>query len=423
MSEVLANSISVHDLILLYRKAESRAARLRLLIGAGRDLAMSDRVETAATIVLRAATEFGAYDVGCVLFADDHAQSACVAASSGHAMPEAGISLPLQSRIQGVDRGVAALVHHAQQTGNEELKALLVGMAAIPFGEGDAVSGVLVLAAYGALPESDAEDRDTLRLLASMLSGIATVARHRAEQQRLNGLLEQREARLADLVGRLISVQEDERRRLSIELHDGVAQLASSAHQCLQAYFEKRGSGDAEATALFERSLGLLRRTTAEIRGIMADLRPAVLDDFGMAMAIRKELDEFEKDGISASFHNGIAALRLRPETETAFFRVCQEALRNINRHSRATRVDVEIAIEHTTLFMRIRDDGQGFDPRSDAGTRQRGERLGLLGMHERMRQIGGSSRIESSAGTGTLVEASIPLSMAKMETTNDAEH
>lgn len=448
MQDVLTNSISVNDLIALYRGAESRAARLRLLIGAGRDLAMADRIETASSVVLRAAAEFGAYDAGCLLLLDPDCRSVRVVATLGDGFPAIGTALPVRDSIETGDPCGAALLDHVRASATPAFAAQLETGWMLPFGGGDVDAGTLVLVAHDAVPVLGAEDRDTLQLLVSMLAGVASVARHRLEQARLNRMLEQREARLAELVARLISAQEDERRRLSIELHDGIAQLTSGALQYLQACAPTRTTDD-EAAILFQRSLDLLRRVTAEIRSIMANLRPAVLDDFGIATALRKELEEHVQDGVRTTFADSLRGMRLPADVETTIFRVCQEALRNAHRHARATRIDVELAIEGVRLVARIRDDGVGFDtdpgadPEADpdtctdrgsrpdanpgsgpgsrsgtgTGARMRGERLGMLGMAERMRQIGGQFRVVSRPGGGTLVEVLVPLPVVATET------
>lgn len=428
MQDVLTNSISVNDLIALYRGAESRAARLRLLIGAGRDLAMADRIETASSVVLRAAAEFGAYDAGCLLLLDPDRRAVRVVATLGDGFPAIGTTLPVRDCAETSDPCGAALLEHVRASAPPAFVAQLETGWTLPFGGGDVDAGALVLVAHGAVPVLAAEDRDTLQLLVSMLAGVASVARHRLEQVRLNRMLEQREARLADLVARLISAQEDERRRLAIELHDGIAQLTSGALQYLQACAPTRTTDD-EGAILFRRSLDLLRCVTAEIRSIMANLRPAVLDDFGIATALRKEIEEHAQDGVRTTFADVLAGLRLPADVETAIFRVCQEALRNARRHACATRIDVELAIEDVRLVARVRDDGVGFDaepdpdvcpdacPVSVSGARMRGEQLGMLGMAERIRQIGGQFRVISRPGQGTLVEVHVPLPVISMDT------
>jgi signal transduction histidine kinase len=423
MPDVFQNPISAQDLIALYRRAESRAARLRLLIGAGRDLATAVGIEAASAIVLRAAAEFGAYDAGCLMFLDANGRDARVVAVLGQTFPRIGRLLPLPEGIDHDEPCAPALRHYAESEGLTDLLALLKDAWVVPFGGSGPVSerGAMVLAANGIAPETDAEDHETLRLLASILGAMAVIARQRSEQVRLNGILEQREARLAELVGKLISVQEDERRQLSIELHDGIAQLMSGAHQYFQAHAQRLGTGDAEASELFRNGLALLRQATSDIRTLLVNLRPTILDDFGIATAIRKELDQFGSDGTRVRFLNGIAGLRLPADMETAFFRVFQESLRNVRRHAQASGVLVELVIEDALVVMRVVDDGAGFDASSQGDRTRPGERLGLLGIQERMRGVGGDCRIESEPGRGTRVEASIALSLARPEKDRDA--
>ena len=135
----------------------------------------------------------------------------------------------------------------------------------------------------------------------------------------------------------------------------------------------------------------------------MANLRPAVLDDFGIAMAIRKEVEEFDRECVHAGFLNGIADMRLHPDIETAFFRVFQEALRNVGRHARAGRADVSLDFTPQRMTLTIRDDGVGFDP-AGAAALALGGHYGLLGARERAEAVGARLVVESAVGQGTKI-------------------
>jgi len=385
---------NTHELIGLYRAAESRAARMRLLLRAGRDLAMADTVDAAAGLVLQHAIDFSGFTAGHLLLRDG----------------EDG-----RLRFRATSRHGGARVDACCEDDR------LLGMAEDParavlwFGEGnrDGVSGVLLLSATDAIPVLDEEDRETLGLLLANFAAMVRIARQNDERARLHALLKAREAQLDDLVGRLISTQEDERRRLSIELHDGLAQVISSAHQHLQAFSERCGPVDAQALPLLDATLNLIRRAASEIRMMMADLRPTLLDDFGIGKAIEQLATEVRADCRDCRVENALGAVRLSPDVETALFRVAQEALRNAVRHAPGARVALSMGVHAGDVRLVVRDDGPGFVADLPGDRLQaRGERLGLLGMQERMRRVGGSCRVESVPGRGTTIEAWAPMPM-----------
>lgn len=384
---------NTHELIGLYRAAESRAARMRLLLRAGRDLAMADTIDVAAGRVLQHAIDFSGFRAGYLLLRDEDDGRLRLRATSG----------------QGGEQVDACC------DGDELLRiATEPGQVLLWFGEGhrDGVSGALLLSAASAIPSLDDEDRETLGLLLANFSAMVRIARQNDERARLHAMLKAREAHLDDLVGRLISTQEDERKRLSIELHDGLAQVISSAHQHLQAFSERCEPMDAEALPLLDAALNLIRRAASETRMMMVDLRPTLLDDFGIGKAIEHLVADLYGDCRDCRVENALGAVRLSPDVETALFRVAQEALRNAARHAPGARVVLSMGVEAGDVRLVVRDDGPGFLADLPGRMQARGERLGLLGMQERMRRVGGSCRVESLPGRGTTIQAWAPMPM-----------
>lgn len=381
----------------------SRAAHMRLLSDACGDLVVADGMAETASAVLRAAAAFSACGAGCLLLIDGERGSARVAAVLGGRFPAVGTEFPLQARVPAgaaCARALAACI--------PSLRDLLErDGVAIPFCDvpGQAC-GMLLLAMPGVPPALARAQRGTLDAFVAGLAAMVAMARQQEEQSRLHALLAERETRLDALVARLLSIQEDERRRLSIELHDGLAQFAGSASQHLQAFADAHAPGDPAGAALLACSMSLIRRVMAESRTLIAGLRPPVLDDFGLATAIEQALECLRADAIEVRFTGVMAGLRLAPEVETALFRVAEEALRNVRRHACASRVEVELRCQGGGVSLRIQDNGRGIAvrPRRTAG------RLGLLGMQERMRQVGGSCRIDPCATGGVVVEARIAM-------------
>lgn len=281
-----------------------------------------------------------------------------------------------------------------------------------------------VLEVYG--PEELA-DKGVVEILESLTSQAASAL----ENARLYGELMQREKRLQELVGRILVAQEEERRRVSYDVHDGLAQVAAAAHQHLQAFAHYHPPDTEEGREDLEHVSGLVRQTVGEARRIIADLRPTALDDFGLKSAIRLYLDALRAEGWEISHRDGLDDERLPAATETAIFRVVQEALNNVAKHAgtRKVRVSLEkraarraargaarplaapLASDgRSKIRLAIRDYGRGFGPESARGAAGPGERVGLTGMRERVTLLGGHFRVASSPGVGTLIVAEVPL-------------
>jgi PAS domain S-box-containing protein len=213
--------------------------------------------------------------------------------------------------------------------------------------------------------------------------------------------------RMRALSGQLMKAQEDERRRISRELHDEIGQALTVTKVSLEAL--KQTANDlASAT---EHTMTTVQNTVQQVRNMSLDLRPPMLDDLGLAAALRTYLDrQAQCAGFFLEFEVDPAAHGVSPEIETACFRVAQEAMTNIVRHARPHQVRVELRHCETGLQLRIHDDGIGFDVAMARQRAIRGESLGLLGMEERVAILGGQIEIKSGPGQGTEVQAYFPI-------------
>lgn len=209
--------------------------------------------------------------------------------------------------------------------------------------------------------------------------------------------LSQRVAR--DALRRVVAAQELERQRLARELHDETGQALTSILLGLRS-LEDGPAGDAVAE-LHE----LVVTALQDVRRLAVELRPKVLDDFGLVPALERLTSSFgEQTGLSVDFHSTVGEGRLPNEIETALFRVVQESLTNVVKHSHARRVSIVLTRRGDTIAVVVEDDGHGFDPAEAAGG------IGLIGMRERLELLDGRLEVESDAGAGTTLVASVPV-------------
>jgi PAS domain S-box-containing protein len=259
-----------------------------------------------------------------------------------------------------------------------------------------------VLEAYGPEALMDRQYEETLISLANQ--GASAL-----ENARLYAELAERENRLQDLIRKLITAQEEERRKVAYEVHDGLAQTAAGAHQLLQAFARQHPPTSDKRRKDLARVLQLVQQTVGEARYVIADLRPTALDDFGLAAAVRLQVEKISNQGSQVDYEEALGDERLPPEVETALFRVVQEALTNVHKHAPSDRVRITLRRLNDTVRLQVRDWGPGFDPQKITGGGGPGERLGLSSMRERVALLGGHLEVHSRPGEGTEVVAEIP--------------
>jgi signal transduction histidine kinase len=229
------------------------------------------------------------------------------------------------------------------------------------------------------------------------------VAERTAELESALESLESEMARRRDLARRLASAQEDERRRLSRELHDSVGQLLTGLSFSIKAAESASPlSPAAEELAEVGRLTNALAR---EVHGLAVRLRPTVLDDVGLEAALAQLGRDWSVRSNVPVKVRAVGVGRLPAEVETTVYRVVQEALTNVAKHAGATLASVVVTRTEKGVSVVVEDDGTGFDPdHTPKG------RLGLLGMRERAELAGGVFEIESSPGAGVTVVMQIPL-------------
>lgn len=232
----------------------------------------------------------------------------------------------------------------------------------------------------------------------------------RVERKRADERRKEYSRKLQVLSRRLVEAQETERRHIARELHDQVGQALTAAQLNLQAMLQA-GGHDALKPRLRD-TLDVLARVLDQVRDLSLELRPSMLDDLGLEPALRWFTDRHcALTGMDCEVRTHSLEGRLDPVIETECFRLVQEAMTNVARHSKARHVTIELRVENGKLHLRVRDDGVGFDV---AKVRERamlgGMSLGLLSMEERASLAGGELEFLSAPGQGTEVHAWFPL-------------
>ena len=266
---------------------------------------------------------------------------------------------------------------------------------------------------FGALALSSVREEEPLganelRLLTAFAQQFATAI----DNVRLYQVVQDREAQLEGLVRKLVNAQEDERKRIARELHDDTGQKLTALGMGLAALEAALAAEEpARADALLRNLRQMSDQAITELRNIMANLRPAQLDDLGLGPALRWYVKQYQTANPKIQVELTIEKLpnRLPPEHETVLFRVAQEALTNVQRHAGATLATIKLWQDDGVVRLRVEDDGRGFDPRQPP-RHEPGSGLGLPGMRERVGLVDGRLEIDSALGEGTCILVELPI-------------
>ena len=235
----------------------------------------------------------------------------------------------------------------------------------------------------------------------------------RQSEQQATQLLKQSknmQEQLRLLSRRIMSVQEEEKRRISRDLHDVVAQMLSGINLRLASLKTDLTANSKGLSRKIQSTQRMVAKSVDEVHRFARELRPAVLDDLGLLAALHSLVNKYSKQtGIRVHLTVFAGVKDVGNDESTVLYRVAQEALTNVSRHAQAKRVDMSIREHDDTVRMIIKDNGRSFDVQKVLHSR-RSKRLGLLGMRERVEMVGGTFVVESAPGKGTTIQADIPI-------------
>ncbi|MEM9775689.1 MAG: sensor histidine kinase [Chloroflexota bacterium] len=225
------------------------------------------------------------------------------------------------------------------------------------------------------------------------------------------GELATRENRLRMLIQKLALVQEEERRLVGLDLHDGLTQMLLSANMHFNVFASKyQNGGAATAPEQLERGRNRLQEAINEARWVVSELRPTELEDYGLIDGINHYVTKVaQSSGWQADVRLDLDEEQLSPEAEVVIFRIVQEALSNARKYADTQRILVELYAEANHIQLRIKDWGRGFNLSVLNGWDERNDHLGVIGMEERAELIYGEFDIQSAKGEGTQIEVKIP--------------
>jgi signal transduction histidine kinase len=369
--------------------------------------------------VLRLVTGHALHSLGCASVAiarptPDRTRLRYVAAAGANAGSLEGHEVPIDNSkagaafmarrtvwVEELDTNPDAYQQTAQIAG---VRSALI----VPLIQGYAAHGVIFAgvaadgAPLGPIAERFLQAYATRSVMVIQLSELVSAERDRADAVARLAVSEVREESRRNTLRRVVDAQEEERRRLAIELHDETGQSLAGVLMGLRRIEEAQRLEDVRQTAAELRET--VQNAVQELRALAVELRPKALDDFGLAPALERLTDLYSRrTGIPVSTHLLGLEERLPGPVESALYRIAQEGLTNIAKHAGASTVSLVVRRDGDRVLMILEDDGEGFDPTEHS------EGLGLLSIRERAELLGGAVRVESKPGSGTAIAVEVP--------------
>ncbi|MBI2886289.1 MAG: GAF domain-containing sensor histidine kinase [Chloroflexi bacterium] len=384
---------------------------MRALVALGTALAATLDLDELLDKALTLALEFSGHDQGSLMLLAPERKSLTVQAAVGgdlsrlhSVIPVAGGSVAswvLRRKRPLYLEGRAESLTHVPRAYSKDLPSSISLPLLKPPRQ---AIGVVSLNATRQAAHLSPDDIEVLQIMANQLA----IALDNADLYRR---LQIKEQQLQEAATRLVHAQEEERRRVAYDIHDGLAQMLVGTYQRLQAFQGRRPGRAREAKEELSGLQDQFRRSLEEVRRVIADLRPSSLDDFGLERSLQQYLAEAGREaGWSVQFTFATGGLVLLPHCEATIFRILQEAVSNARKHAHSPRLLVKVARRAHHLVIEVRDWGNGFDVDTSRHAAGPGQRVGLMGMAERATVMGGAFQIKSQPGKGTQVMVRFPL-------------
>jgi PAS domain S-box-containing protein len=368
-------------------------------------------IDTILSNALDKTLEILKRSTGGILLLDEESQMLCYRAHRGLSNNYVGeICLGLGEGIAGkvAQTGKAILVEDISKDAHTTDLDLIAAegirtLASVPLISKERVLGVINIASH----ETGKLSPEDVRLLDSIAAQIAIAI----ENAKLHQEVQRKEEIRGELLKDILSIQEEERRRIARELHDETSQVLASLVASLEVIADMLPDSVDRAKLTLRKAQALSVSILDEIHKLIYELRPTVLDDLGLVSAIRWLLDNnLTSIGITVNFKTVGRIRRLSSQLETTLFRVIQEAVNNISKHAQARNTHISLHFKKNTVKVRVRDNGTGFDVEEAVSSRDRPRGLGLIGMKERVEFVNGTFNIQSSLGSGgTEINIEIP--------------
>jgi len=362
-------------------------------------------------IALDRIMELSRAEIGVILLLDEKTQTLSYKASRGLSSQfvKEATGIAIGEGVAGLvaQEGKTVLVEDAQQDPRIARRPIVTqerlrGFLGVPLKSKERMVGVLTIG------------NRTPRVFTQQEVEFLTALGHQIalaiENAQLYQELQFREQARADLLRQVIRGQEDERRRVARELHDVTSQALATLAVRIETLSSLSSAEQKESMVMIEEIRHLLTTTSKEIHNLIYVLRPSLLDDLGLPVAVRScAHSALETANIEVHLEVSGSERRLPPEVEIAVFRMTQEAITNIASHSRAESVYINLEFKDRSIAVQIEDDGIGFNLLEVLSSAHEKESMGLLGMKERAELLGGTLTIDTQPGKGTRVVIEIP--------------
>jgi len=282
------------------------------------------------------------------------------------------------------------------------VKAGIKSYTGVPIKTKDVTIGVLFV---------HSKERNVFKNKTNLLLAFASQAAIAIENATILNNLKEQQLRAEQLLTRTFLAQEEERKRISIELHDSVAQwLVSASYRmqtCLALLSETNSNGTLDELIEIQNTI---TKSLDEIRRVTIGLHPPALDELGLTHVLRQAIERLKPYGIDYRFKTKGEPVRLSSSAELAIYRIVQEAITNIRKHSKASEVVLKLQFEPEKVYVEISDNGRGFKLSKAMDDETLAKHMGLLGMRERAAMLGGNLKIKARLGKGTNISLTVPV-------------